>query len=204
MLPGTKTLRLLSVPIISKIISDMKVLHQLQTERLELRPPTAKDIPNIIQYAGDRRISDMVLNIPHPYDEQDAIFWINLNNQDRKHNLGHTFGIFLQGSDEMIGAIGIKINLEHNRGALGYWLAVPHWNKGYMTEAAKAMLDFGFHHLKINKILATHLVENPASGQVMIKNGMIKEGVLKDHFKKGDTYLSVVQYRLTKAEYLNL
>ncbi len=53
----------------------------------------------------------------------------------------------------------------------------------------------------MRKIFATHLVENPSSGKVMIKNGMIKEGELKDHIKKGEVYQSVFQYRLTKREY---
>ena len=84
---------------------------------------------------------------------------------------------------------------------MGYWLAEPYWNQGYTSEAAAALLQYGFNTLGLHKILATHLVENPASGKVMIKNGMIKEGELKDHAKKNGVYRSLIQYRLTKEEY---
>ncbi len=49
-----------------------------------------------------------------------------------------------------------------------------------------------------------HLIENPASGRVMLKNKMVKEGELIEHFKKRDKYFSLYQYRMTKGEYLNV
>jgi len=85
---------------------------------------------------------------------------------------------------------------------LGFWLGVPFWNNRYVTEAAKAVLKFGFEQISLHKIYATHLFENPASEKVMIKNGMIKEGELVDHIRKFGRYLSLVQYRITKEEYL--
>jgi len=113
----------------------------------------------------------------------------------------YIFGIRLKTTDELIGGMGLHIHKDFNRAVLGYWIGLPFWNKGYATEAASAILKFGFEVVEINKIFATHLVENPASGKVMIKNGMIKEGELKDHTKKGEVYQSVYQYRLTRAEY---
>ncbi|MDZ7693856.1 MAG: GNAT family protein [Balneolaceae bacterium] len=77
----------------------------------------------------------------------------------------------------------------------------PFWNNGYATEAIREVLIFGFDEINIHKILATHLLNNPASGKVMAKNGMVKEGELKDHIKKGDKYLSLIQYRLTRDEF---
>ncbi len=70
------------------------------------------------------------------------------------------------------------------------------------TEAVKIILNYGFNTLQLNKIIATHLVENLASGHVMIKNNMKKEGELKEHTKKNGIYHSLVQYRLTKSEYI--
>jgi len=102
---------------------------------------------------------------------------------------------------EFIGGVGLRVDKFHNRAELGYWVAEPFWNNGFITEAVTAILEFGFNTLKLNKILATHLVENPASGKVMIKNGMIKEGELVDHYKKDGEYKSVLQYRLTKREF---
>ena len=65
---------------------------------------------------------------------------------------------------KIIGAIGL-----HDRGddkaELGYWLGTQFWNNGYVTEAAKAVIDFGFNELHLNKIYATYFLHNPASGK---------------------------------------
>jgi RimJ/RimL family protein N-acetyltransferase len=63
------------------------------------------------------------------------------------------------------------------------------------------VLTFGFRQLELNKIYATHFLNNPASGKVMEKNGMVKEGELKEHIRKNGEYLSLVQYRLTQKGY---
>ena len=97
--------------------------------------------------------------------------------------------------------MGLKINQRFNRAELGYWIGFPFWGKGYATEAAQAMLKFGFEQLNLNKIYAVHTTENPNSGKVMQKNGMVREGELVDHYKKGNRYYTVIQYRMTKSEY---
>lgn len=179
----------------------MKNRPQLETKRLILGEVFATDIPQIIEYAGNNNIAKNTLNIPHPYEEKDALFWLNSIHQGLKNQTQFTFGIRLKPADNFIGGIGLKVDKFHNKAEMGYWVAEPFWNKGLMTEAAEAVLAFGFNTLHLNKIFATHLIENPGSGKVMIKNGMIKEGELIDHFKRDGEYKSVIQYRLTKQEY---
>lgn len=179
----------------------MEKFPQLETDRLILGQLEWTDIPKIVKYAGNKEIADKTLNIPHPYHEKDAIFWINSSMQGLKNGTQYTFGIRIKSKKKFIGGIGLKVNLRFNRAELGYWIAESFWDKGYATEATKEILRFGFEELELNKIHATHLVENPASGKVMIKNGMIKEAELKEHIKKGNLYHTLIQYRLTKSEY---
>ena len=80
----------------------------------------------------------------------------------------------------------------------------PFWDKGIATEAVAAMLKFGFEKVNLNKIYATHFLENESSGKVLVNNKMIKEAELKEHFKNGEIYGSVIQYRLTKMEFEEL
>lgn len=182
----------------------MKASSILQSQRLTLSIPTASDIPNIVQYAGHEKVADTTQNMPHPYKEKDAIFWINMAKEGLETQTHFIFGIRLKTTQELIGGIGITVNQSFDRGELGYWIGVPFWNKGYATEAVQLVLQFGFEQLALNKIYAVHLIGNDSSGKVMIKNGMIKEGELKEHYKKGDEYRSVHQYRLTKGEYIAL
>lgn len=175
----------------------------LKTERLRLRELEASDIPDIVSLANNPKVADMTLNIPHPYHERDAIAWINTAMEGFKDKSHFIFAICPLPQNDFIGAIGLDINTRFNRAELGFWIGEPHWNNGYTTEAATAIIQFGFNELALNKIYATHFLDNTASGRVMRKNGMIKEGTLIEHLKKGDQYLSANQYRLTHSEYLN-
>jgi RimJ/RimL family protein N-acetyltransferase len=95
----------------------------------------------------------------------------------------------------------LHLDKNNNNAQFGYWVAEPFWGNGIATEATAAVLQFGFEKLNLNKIYATHFPDNKASGKVMLKNKMIKEGELKDHYRVNNEYRSVIQYRLTKQEY---
>lgn len=179
----------------------MKIFPTLHTKRLRLTELSYKDIPQIMAYANNEKVAAMTLNIPHPYQEKDALFWLHSAQQGFAQQTQYTFALHLAQTEGFIGGIGLKINPRFDRATLGYWLAEPYWNQGYTTEAVGALLAFGFQELGLHKIYATHLVENPASGKVMLKNGMIQEGELKDHDKKEGIYRSSIQYRLTKPEF---
>lgn len=175
----------------------------LKTERLLIRSPRASDIPRIVKFADNPKVADMTLNMPYPYEEKDAIYWINMANQGLEDESQFTFAICQKTTDEFIGGIGLRVNKRFNRAELGFWIGEPFWNNGFVSEAVKKMLAFGFEEAGLNKILATHLPNNPASGKVMVKNGMVKEGELKEHIRKNEKYLSLIQYRITRDEFVN-
>lgn len=179
----------------------MDSFPMLETGRIRLRKPELKDVAHLIKYADHPRISEMTLSIPHPYQEKDAISWLNLANKGFEAREKYLFAICKLTENQLIGATGLKINTKFNRAELGYWVGAPFWNKGYATEAVGEVLKFGFEEIELNKIYATHFVNNPASGKVMTKNGMIQEGKLVEHIKKDGAYRSVIQYRLTQREY---
>ena len=176
----------------------MEQFPEIKTKRLILNGLKAADIPQIVTYAGDERIAATTLNIPHPYQEEDAIYWISKTQEGFKKQSQYTFAVRLQNTRALIGGIGLIMETRFNRAVLGYWLGVPFWNQGYTTEAASAIAHFGFETLGLNKIYATHLKSNPASGKIMQKIGMIQEGTFKQHIKKGDTYFDLLQYGLTQ------
>jgi len=175
----------------------------LETKRLVIRSPRASDIPRIVKFANNSKVADMTLNIPFPYEEKDAIFWINNANQGLKDESQFTCAICQKPTNEFIGGIGLGVNRRFNRAELGFWIAEPFWNNGFATEAVGEIIKFGFEEIELNKILATHLPNNPASAKVMAKNGMVREGELKEHVRKNEKYLSLIQYRITRNEFLN-
>jgi [ribosomal protein S5]-alanine N-acetyltransferase len=179
----------------------MKKFPVLLTKRLRLRRLELSDLQTLIRFANNRKISDQILNIPFPYREEDAIQRFNFILQGFRNGERYVFAITLRGKENLIGEIGIHLDKENNHAQFGYWVAEPYWGKGIATEATGAILKFGFEKLGLRKIYATHYLENPASGKVMSNNGMIVEGELKDHYRIGNSYRSVVQFRLTSDEY---
>jgi len=179
----------------------MKEHPKIESERLVIDQIKVDDAPLAAKYAGDRKISQFYLEIPHPISEADALEWIKFTHEDFEKNGNYFFGIYLKSTREFIGSITLGMNSHHKRAALGYWLGLPFWNKGYATEAAKAIIDFGFKSLKLNKIYASYMVQNIASKNVMERVGMVKEGTFADHDLVDGEYRTLEQYRILKREF---
>ena len=109
----------------------------LKTDRLVLRALCQRDVPVIVQLAGDRRVAENTARIPHPYAADEAEQFVA---QANRQNDSATFAITLNGS--LIGACGIDVR--QDGAELGYWLGVPFWGCGYATEAVRAVIDYGF------------------------------------------------------------
>ena len=181
----------------------MSTLPTLATKRLILRPFTLADAPEVQKLAGSFEIADTTLNLPHPYPDGAAESWISAHQKTWELGSGLTLAITMKDTGQLIGAIGLTINKDHHRAEMGYWVAVPFWGKGFCTEAARAMLGHGFSELKLNRIYATHLTRNPASGKVMQKIGMKYEGCLRQHVKKWNKFEDLAYYGMLRSEYQN-
>jgi ribosomal-protein-alanine N-acetyltransferase len=173
---------------------------QLTTSHLLLRAFAEADIPRLITLAGDYEVARNTLNIP----EADARHWLHLTQQARAQNTAFPFALELHATGEFIGGIGLTLEPRFDRAEVGYWLGQPYWGRGLATEALAAVLRFGFEELQLNKMYATHHADNLASGRVMQKNGMRKEGELVQHSKRDGQYHDLWQYRLTSQEYAQL
>ena len=106
----------------------MDSLPVIQTKRLRLRMPAAKDIPGMVEYANHPQVSEMTLNIPHPYHEKDAISWINMANQGFEDKDHFVFAICTISDDQFMGGIGLRVAKRFNRAELGFWIGEPFWN----------------------------------------------------------------------------
>jgi len=172
----------------------------LDTARLILRPFAAADAPLVEALAGAREIADTTLAIPHPYPAGAAAGWIGTHAAAWQRGAGVTYAITLRPDGALVGAIGLTVNQAHACGELGYWIAVPCWNRGYCTEAARAVVAFGFDTLRLHRIQAHHLTRNPPSGRVMQKIGMQREGVHREAIRKRDRFEDIAVYGILAAD----
>ncbi len=158
----------------------------LETERLILRPFRATDAAEVRRLAGDPEIASTTLNIPHPYEPGMAETWIATHQPGHEEGRLVNFAVTRREGGSLLGAVGLVVSPAHARAELGYWIGREHWNQGYATEAARAVVRHGFEALGLNRVVAHHFSRNPASGRVLEKAGMLREGRLPQHVRKSD------------------
>ena len=179
----------------------MKERPTIETIRLILRPFTLADAPEVQRLASDRNIASTTQNIPHPYEDGMAEEWIGTHQEKYEKGELVNFAITLRSGKSFIGVIGLEINQTDENAELGYWLGKPYWNLGYATEAAEAVVRYGFEVLGLNRIYARHFKRNPASGRVLQKLGLTYEGCLRQHVKKWEAFEDMEHYGLLRSEY---
>ena len=113
---------------------------ELRTPRLLLRQPRPDDAPIIARYLNNFHVAGNLARVPYPYAEADARAWLRTWRPDRPP--GETgFTLELPG-EGLIGHAGFHADAQ--RTVIGYWLGEPFWNRGFMTEAVGAILDWYF------------------------------------------------------------
>ncbi len=177
--------------------------NDLTTQRLILRRLELADAPIIQRLAGAREVAEMTLLVPHPYPDDAAEPFIRSTWEKAEAGTDFTFAITRKEDHTFVGVIGLHGNATHNRAEIGYWIGVPYWGNGYATEAAKAVIAFGFETLHYNRIQAGYLTKNPASRRVQEKAGMIFEGVRRQEFLKWGVYTDHGMCAILREDYLN-
>ena len=179
-----------------------KKLPELTTKRLILRPFRPADGPAVQRLAGERVIASTTCSIPHPYLDGVAELWISTHAGAFAEGTGATLAITLRKTGELAGAIGVDVNEKNDWAEVGYWIGQPYWGRGYATEALRAMLPWAFETFDLNRIQACHFTRNPASGRVMQKAGMTREGILRQRVKKWGVFEDIAVYALLRHEFV--
>jgi RimJ/RimL family protein N-acetyltransferase len=172
----------------------------LETERLVLRPFRSSDAADVQRLAGDARVADTTLNIPHPYPDGAAEGWISMQPAAWEAGKVATFAVVDRASATLFGACGIGLAPIHNSGELGYWTAYEQWGRGIATEAARAVVAFAFDALNLHRVQSRHFVRNPASGRVMQKVGMLPEGIQRNGMRKNGKYEDLAFYAILESD----
>jgi RimJ/RimL family protein N-acetyltransferase len=171
----------------------------LTTRRLLLRQFTLEDAPTIQRLAGAPEIAAGTF-MPHPYEDGMAEQWIAHQQAAFEQGTLINFAIVLATEASLIGSLGLTLTPEHHHGQLGYWIGVPYWNQGYCTEAAQAVLRFGFDTLGLHRIWAPHFRSNPASGRVLQRIGMHDEGCQRAHSWHRGRFEDVLLYGILRDD----
>lgn len=173
----------------------------IEATRLHLRRLTMRDAQDVFAYSRDPLVAEHVLWEAHKSVSETRGY---IRYMLRKYRYGEpsSWGICLNEDDVVIGTIGFMwIQSENAAAEVGYSLSRAHWNKGYMTEALSALLRYAFEEMELNRIEAMHETTNPASGAVMRKCGMQREGTMHERLINKGRYVDVDLYSILRRDY---
>ena len=168
---------------------------RLATERLVLREFEAEDWRAVLAYQADPRYLRY-----YPWSERDESAvrqFVDRFVAQRREEPRRVFQLAITLPGErarLIGNCGVRVNdPEQREGNIGYELDPAYWGHGYATEAARAVLSFGFERLGLHRIWAECVADNSASAHVLEKLGMRREGHFREHaYFKGRWWDSLV------------
>lgn len=173
---------------------------RLETARLCLQPSQKRDAHRIRELANDQVLAN-ILGLPHPYELAHAKDWISIQAQQIEDGREYPLTIVSKELNDIIGTITLRIDKNHRKGELGYWIGTAYWGKGYATEAVNQMILFGFQEVELHKIWASVISRNHASSAVLKKAGLQKEGRLREDKLLHQKYEDVDVYGLLRADY---
>lgn len=174
----------------------------IETERLILRRFTIDDAENMYNnWVSDNEVCKYMRWMPHKSIEETEKCisnWIGLYNKEAFYLWVITF----KKDNEPKGSIGrFVVNENDLCGDIGYCIGRKSWGQGIATEALRSVLNFAFNTVGFNRIESYHSVNNPASGRVMEKSGMIFEGFAKQKYKSISGFEDCNMYSIVKEDF---
>lgn len=165
------------------------------TERLVIREFESSDWQDVLQYTSDPVVMKYM---------PEAVFTEELAKQFLEQNKGEqakNYAVMLKTKQQVIGHIVFHPWFGEHTHEIGWIFNSSHQNKGYATEAARAMLQYGFEVLNMHRVIATCQPENIPSYRVMEKLGMRREGHFKQCIPYGDVWWDEYYYAMLRSEW---
>ncbi|MFN8574437.1 MAG: GNAT family protein [Gemmatimonadaceae bacterium] len=175
---------------------------RLETERLVLRELVMSDAPALLRIFSDEETMRYWSSRPYTSIEQ-ARALIRRVAMSRELESGIHWGITLRGDDTVIGKCAFsEWRKMHRRGEISYIIAREHWGQGLVSEAIRAMLDYGFDAMNLHSIEAGVTPGNEASTRMLERLGFKLEGHLRENFLADDRFIDSLIYSLLRREWV--
>ncbi|SFL46398.1 GNAT family N-acetyltransferase [Methylorubrum salsuginis] len=179
-------------------------VFRIETRRLWLRWPTARDAEAVARLAGDPAVARMTAQLPSPmplHEAEGFVLRVRAGNTEGK---GLIMVVCRRASPgQPVGIIGIGPRPEAPAPHLGYWLGRPYWGEGLMSEAAAAIVEAYFAYAGGRELVSSAMVDNPASRRVLEKSGFVADSCGEIFsVARGET-VAADSFRLDRAGWLD-
>lgn len=164
----------------------------------KIRQWRLEDAKDLAAALNNKKIQDNLRDgLPYPYTDKDAKEYITaMLSSDKEKNYAFAIVVY----DKVIGSIGAfrGSNIHSRTAEMGYYIAEPHWGKGYGTSAVKQTCCYIFEHTDIIRIYAEPFANNVASCRILEKSGFQCEGVLHKNAVKNGKEIDMKMYALIR------
>ena len=175
--------------------------RDIETERLLLRRFRPEDAEDVFRnWASDPEVTRFLTWPTHP--SADVSKYV-INDWVSRYPDGGYFNWALEYKEtgRVIGSIAVvALNESVEAADVGYCLSRAYWGRGLMPEALRAVMDYLFDAVGLNRVAACHDANNPKSGRVMEKAGMKREGVLRQAGRNNSGICDDVWYAAIKSD----
>ncbi len=170
----------------------------LLTPHLTMDRFTMDDVADTAKWLSDPEVCrNLLLHPNQPYEEYEGMIRRIVEKYDTEEDY---FQWCIREDGKPIGRFSLTVNRRHSGGEVAYYIAKQAWGKGYMTEVLTRVIRFCFEELGLNRVEADHFAENPASGRVMEKSGMKREGYARQKYCKDGVFHDAVLYAVLKED----
>ena len=179
----------------------------IETERILLREMTPDDATVLLKLFGNPEVVKFLEMNPLRTISQ-ANEWLKWMKSFFASRGGIRWVVVLKDgtpSGTVIGSAGLGgWDREANCAQIGYDIAQQYWRQGYGTEVARALIEFGWNRMHLNRIEADIEDGNHPSEHILAKLGFEREGVLRQRICRAGKYTDKILYGLLRQDYMNL
>ena len=173
----------------------------LKTDRLLLREYTHEDAAGLLEIRTDPQVMKYLDREPFK-DIEEAKKFISVKLKDQKEHKGISWAVCDKLSGEFMGDLAYwKIIAGDHRAEIGYTLKTQYWKQGYMTEALRSILEWGFSKLGLHSVMADINPDNNASRQLLLRVGFQKEGYYRENYHFRGQYYDSEMYGLLERDF---
>ncbi|MEK5332650.1 GNAT family N-acetyltransferase [Lysinibacillus sp. FSL W8-0992] len=176
------------------------MIKELNTQRLHLRRMEISDSYSLFKIWSDPDVTKY-MNITSFTHEAQAKEMIELLEELAQANEAIRFSMIERKSNEIIGTCGFNfIDFENSKAEIGYDIAKAYWGMGFAPEGIKALLNYAFESLKLNKIEAKVEPANVNSIRVLQKLNFTFEDQVRQYENSNESFIDINIYSLLKTE----
>jgi ribosomal-protein-serine acetyltransferase len=153
--------------------------------------------------ANHSHISEWMFWLNEDYSIEDARQYIRKSLERLASNDGFEAGIWLKG--ELVGCVRFNyIDWRHKSTELGYWLSASFQGQGLITKACRALIEYAFNELALNRVEVRCMDDNHKSRAIPERLGFRQEGVIRQARWRKDHYVDLVVYGMLASDWRSL